>query len=131
VTTTKYDAAGEVTATIDGLNKTTTFTYDAAGEQTAVTDPLSCITTTTYNADGQVSTVKDALSHIEVDPNVWTKYPGVSVNRKTPRQETGKRERPPPLAGLLGGEEAGRKKKSPVYRKRLIAALWATSSPDR
>ena len=46
----------------------------------------------------------------EVDPNDWTEYPGVSVNRKTPSQETGKRERPPPLAGLLGGEEAGHKK---------------------
>jgi len=50
------------------------------------------------------------LAESEVDPNDWTEYPGVSVNRKTPSQETGKRERPPPLAGLLGGEEAGRKK---------------------
>ena len=24
----------------------------------------------------------------EVVPNVWAKYPGVSVNRKTPREET-------------------------------------------
>ena len=32
----------------------------------------------------------------EVDPNLWTEYPGVSVNRKTPRVEVGSGNDPGP-----------------------------------
>jgi phosphopantothenate---cysteine ligase (CTP) len=32
---------------------------------------------------------ENSRRHSQVDPNLWTKYPGVSVNRKTPREEIG------------------------------------------
>ena len=64
VTTTMYDADGEVTETIDPLGRTTTTLYDADGEVTETIDPLGHATTTLYDADGQVTEVIDPLGHL-------------------------------------------------------------------
>ena len=51
----------------------------------------------------------------EVDPNLWTKYPGVSVNDRIPRQEKRKWERPTPLPASWG-------ERRPAEKVRQFAA---------
>jgi len=64
MTTTLYDADGEVTAVIDPLGHATTTLYDADGEVTEVIDPLGHATTTLYDADGEVTEVIDPMGRI-------------------------------------------------------------------
>ena len=61
VTTTAYDAAGQVTSTTDALGYVTTYAYDNLGRQTSTTLPdpdggdgdlISPVTHTQYDADG-------------------------------------------------------------------------------
>ncbi|HEY7314686.1 MAG TPA: RHS repeat-associated core domain-containing protein, partial [Gemmataceae bacterium] len=53
VTTTVYDAVGNVVRTIDPLNETTTYVYNALNQQIATIDPLSRTTTTVWDGVGQ------------------------------------------------------------------------------
>ena len=61
--TTTYDAADNVVAVSDELDRTSTFTYDQRDLQTSVTDPLGHTTTTEYDAVGYVTAVIDPLGH--------------------------------------------------------------------
>ncbi|NJM76773.1 MAG: hypothetical protein HC852_14505 [Acaryochloridaceae cyanobacterium RU_4_10] len=61
--TTAYDAAGNLIAQTDELNRTSTFAYDSRNWLTATTDPLNHTTTRTYDAVGNILTTADALGH--------------------------------------------------------------------
>jgi len=53
VTTYAYDAAGRRTSVINALNQTSTFVYDAAGNQTSAKDANQNVTTYTYDSDNR------------------------------------------------------------------------------
>jgi|GEM_PF-384136 len=63
-TTTNYDAAGQVTSTVDALGNTTTYFYDNAGRRTKVQNALSQTTVFGYDAAGNQLTVKDANNNV-------------------------------------------------------------------
>ncbi len=56
------DAAGDVTTSIDALNRTTTFAYDSHYQLTATVDAAGR-TTTLYDAAGEVTASVDRLNH--------------------------------------------------------------------
>ncbi|WP_052433018.1 polymorphic toxin-type HINT domain-containing protein [Streptacidiphilus carbonis] len=61
VTTTTYNAAGQVATHTDTTGKDTwTYSYDLQGRQIKAVDPDTGTTTTTYTADGQAATTTDA-----------------------------------------------------------------------
>ena len=73
ITTTGYNAFGEVAEVSDPNGNTTTVAYDAAGRRTSTTLPsytppgagtaVTATTATTYNSAGQVTSQTDALGH--------------------------------------------------------------------
>ncbi|MFO0804139.1 MAG: RHS repeat-associated core domain-containing protein [Gemmataceae bacterium] len=63
-TTTVYDAAGRVLATVDPFGDRTTNTYDGAGRVVAVTDPLGNVSRTRYDVSGNVVESADALGRV-------------------------------------------------------------------
>ncbi len=76
VTTTTYDAAGQVIASTDPLNHTTQYAYDDAGRRTTITDALNHVTSFFYDAAGNQTSVKDAN-------NQTTQYQYDNANRRT------------------------------------------------
>jgi RHS repeat-associated protein len=62
------------------LNAVTTTTYDAEGEVIQVADPLNRITTTTYNSRGWVFTVKDPLGNVVTYSYTATGKPSAMTN---------------------------------------------------
>jgi RHS repeat-associated protein len=64
MTTTMYDGDGEVTETVDPLNRMTTTMFDGDGEVTETVAPLGHMTTTMYDADGEVTETVDPLGHM-------------------------------------------------------------------
>jgi RHS repeat-associated protein len=76
ITTTAYDAAGNVTATTDALGRTLTYSYDVLDRQTGTLDALGRRTTTTFDAVGNVLTQTDHLGNT-------TSYAYDAVNRQT------------------------------------------------
>ena len=54
MTTTLYDNAGNVQATVDPLGNRTTYAYDSQNRQIAVTDALGHVSTTVYDTAGNV-----------------------------------------------------------------------------
>ena len=64
LSTTAYDAFGEVLTSTDANGNATQYTYDAAGRRQTVTDALSHVTTFGYDAAGNQTSVKDANSNI-------------------------------------------------------------------
>ncbi len=76
ITTTVYDAAGQVTSTKDPNGNVTQYIYDDAGRRTQVTNALNQITTYAYDAAGNQTSMTDALTHT-------TTYVYDAVNRRT------------------------------------------------
>jgi RHS repeat-associated protein len=60
VTTSTYDATGNLLATRDALNNTTTISYNARGQALTVTDARGKVMTFTYDAAGNLTQSKDA-----------------------------------------------------------------------
>jgi RHS repeat-associated protein len=61
LTTTVYDAVGNVTAQTDGIN-TITYVYDKLNRQIAITDGVGNTTTTAYDAVSNTASMTDALN---------------------------------------------------------------------
>ena len=69
-------------------------------------------------------------SRNEVGPNLWTNYPGVTVNGRIPRQERRKWERPTPLPASWGERRPAAKipqlaasAQSPHFDQSLVRAI--------
>jgi RHS repeat-associated protein len=76
LSTTAYDAIGEVLTSTDANGNATQYSYDDAGRRTTVTDALSHVTTFGYDAVGNQTSVKDANSNV-------TSYLYDATNRRT------------------------------------------------
>src|SRR5262245_22796486 len=63
ISTTVYDAASNVIATVDQLGHRTTFAYDALDRWTGTVDALGGMTTTVYDAASNVIATVDQLGH--------------------------------------------------------------------
>ena len=93
---TKYDAAGQVTDTIDEISRATHYEYDDAGRKTSTTDPANHTTSYGYDDANKLTSVTDALGHT-------TTYVYDAANRKT--QTTW----PDQTFTAYGYDDAGRK----------------------
>ena len=76
LSTTAYDAIGEVLTSTDANGNATQYSYDGAGRRTTVTDALSHVTTFGYDAAGNQTSMKDANSNV-------TSYLYDASNRRT------------------------------------------------
>jgi RHS repeat-associated protein len=76
VTSTAYDAAGQVISTTDALNHTTQYAYDDAGRRTSVTDALGHVTSFVYDSAGNQTSAVDANNHT-------TQFQYDAANRRT------------------------------------------------
>ena len=76
ITTTVYDAEGQVTSTKDPDGNVTQYFYDDAGRRTKVINAINQIATYGYDAVGNQTSMTDALMHT-------TTYAYDAVNRRT------------------------------------------------
>ncbi|GAB14236.1 hypothetical protein ARGLB_061_00010, partial [Arthrobacter globiformis NBRC 12137] len=60
----KYNLAGELTETLNGVGGRTRFEYDVRGRLIRITDPMGGVTTRTYTATDQVESVTDPLGRV-------------------------------------------------------------------
>jgi RHS repeat-associated protein len=63
LTTTSYDAIGQVAETVDPLGRHASFTYDDLGRQTAAHDPDGTAETRVYDAEGRLTAKTDRAGH--------------------------------------------------------------------
>ncbi|CEA06742.1 Putative deoxyribonuclease RhsC [Arthrobacter saudimassiliensis] len=60
----KYNQAGELVETVNGVGGRTRFDYDPRGRLVKITDPLGGVTTRTYTDTDQVTSVTDPLGRV-------------------------------------------------------------------
>ncbi len=58
-----YDAAGDLTATVDTSGHTVRYTYDAAGRRASMTSATGAVTRYAYDAAGHVTAIDDPLGN--------------------------------------------------------------------
>ncbi len=63
VSTTTYNAAGDLTNETNPLGQTTSYAYDSAGRLLTTTDPTGAVTTNTYDTSGRLVSTSTPLGH--------------------------------------------------------------------
>ena len=88
ITTSAYDAHGDVLSTTDPLGRTTTYTYNSFGEVLTKTDPAGVTTTNTYGGKGNLQTTSTPVGTSKATTSYGYSLAGLPVTMTNPDGKT-------------------------------------------